>query len=69
MKVKVFVLEIYRDGKRTVWPEALPAKTAFAAARTLAKDGFKPVILRIDLTREQYMKADHRRIVITMKAS
>lgn len=69
MKVKVFVLEIYKDGKRKIWPEALPAKTAFEAAKTLARDGFKPVIIRLDLTREQYMQFDPQRIVIKLKAS
>lgn len=68
MKVKVFVLEIYRDGKRKIWPEALPARTAFAAARELAKDGFRPVVLRFDLTREQYLSFDPRRIVGRLRA-
>lgn len=68
MKVKVFVLEIYRNGQWRVWHEALPAKTAFAAARLLARDGFKPIILRIDLTREQYLKLDPKEIVAKIRA-
>jgi len=68
MKIKVFVLEIYRNGQRRVWHEALPAKTAFAAARLLAKDGFKPVILRIDLTREQYLKLDPKQIAAKIRS-
>jgi hypothetical protein len=68
MKVKVFVLEIYRDGKRKVWPEALQAKTAFAAARELAKDGFKPVVIKLELTREQYLRFDPQRIAVRLRA-
>lgn len=68
MKVKVFVLEIYRDGKRKIWHEALPAATAFAAAKSLAKDGFKPVVIKLELTREQYMRFDPQRIVIRLRA-
>ena len=68
MKIKVFILEIYRDGKRKVWPEALPAKTAFAAARELAREGFRPVVLRFDLTREQYLSFNPDRVVHRLRA-
>lgn len=61
MKVRVFVLEIFRDGKKTVWPEALPAKTAFAAARSLARDGFKPVIFKFELTKEELLSFNPKR--------
>jgi len=68
-EIKVFVLETYKDGERRVWPEALPAKTAFAAARSLAKDGYRPKLLKITLSREQYMKLDPKEIAFRMRAS
>lgn len=61
MKVKVFVLEILHDGKKTIWPEALPAKSAFAAARALAKDGFKPIVFKFEMTREELLCFNPRR--------
>lgn len=54
MEIKAYIIEFNCDdeGGRTFYPEALPAHTAFAAAKEMAKDGLRPTVvaLRINST-------------------
>jgi hypothetical protein len=52
MRVSVFVLEYTVNGKRTVWPESLQAKTAFGVAKRLAAGGYKPTVFKLELSRK-----------------
>ena len=52
MKVSIFILEYTINGKRTVWPESLQAKTAFGVAKRLAVGGYKPTVFKLELSRK-----------------
>lgn len=48
MQIRVFFLEYQAaDGTRTYWREALPARTAFTAARQMALDGLQPKVIAV----------------------
>lgn len=65
--VVVYILEIKRAGKRKIWHEALPRTTAFAAAKSLAKDGFKPILHKLELTRSQLLSLRPERVELNRK--
>lgn len=54
--VSFYVLETSKEGLRKFWREALPAKTAMAAAKILVKDGFTCKLIKVKLTREDLKK-------------
>ncbi len=45
-----------KEGLRDDLREALPAQTAMAAAKELAKDGFTCTLIKIELTRDEIKK-------------
>ena len=54
--VSFYVLEISKEGRSRFWREALPAKTAMAAADLLVKDGFTCKLIKVKLTKEDLKK-------------
>lgn len=57
--IKVYVIRYrcVRTGKLRWLPESYDSKLAFALGRKFAKEGCRPVVIRIDALPEQLLKA------------
>lgn len=60
---RFFLLEYEVDGERMLYRDALPARSAFAAARDMATAGLRPKVLRCVITAEQAREIGRERLI------
>lgn len=55
MKVKIYLMKYELNGRKLVFSQSLDRDMAFALGKLYARQGRKPVIIRID--------ADHKKVI------